>query len=216
MSRRAFVSLFMLAMLAAVPAPAAAQPGAFEVAIGGLWMNKSPLTSSNANETTPGGTAFPLFATSTALSTLTAAELQIGVHLGQHLEVFGAGSFGSRQLRIAVTDDKENGASVTASERLEQYLFTGGALWAFSQSRLAPFVSAEAGQLRQLHEEKTLVESGLVYMAGGGANIQFTDPRGDVGVGARVHARAMLRSKQFLINTERVTPAVTVLLFVRF
>lgn len=216
MSRRAIIASIVLAVLGAVPAPAAAQPGAFEVAVGGLWMNKSPLTSSRANETTPGGTAFPLFSTSTSLSTLTAAELQIGVHLGQHLEVFGAGSFGSRQLRIAVTDDVENGAAVTASERLQQYLFTGGALWIFSESRMAPFISAEAGQLRQLHEEKTLVESGLVYMAGGGVNIQFTDPRGDVGVGARVHARAMLRSKQFLIDTERVTPAVNVSLFVRF
>ena len=93
MSRRAIVTSIVLAVLAGVPAPVTAEPGAFEVAVGGLWMNKSPLTSSSANETTPGGTAFPLFATSTDLSTLTAAELQIGVHLGRHLEAFGAASF---------------------------------------------------------------------------------------------------------------------------
>jgi hypothetical protein len=219
MSRRIVVASIVLAMLSLVAAPAAAQPaspGAFEIAIGGLWMNHSPLTSGDATETTPGGTAFRLFATSTTLGTLTGAELLVGVHIGRHFEVFGAGSFGARQLRINVTDDAENGPSVTASERLEQYLFTGGVLWAFTQSRLAPFISAEAGQLRQLHEEKTLVETGLVYMAGGGLNIQFTDPRGDIGVGVRVHARAMLRSNQFLIDTERVTPAANVSLFVRF
>jgi hypothetical protein len=220
MSRLAIIAAVVAAALGADPTAAAAQPaaspGAFEVALGASWIISSPLTSGTANETTPTGGAFPLFTTSTTLSAVTAVEIQAGFHLGQRLNLFGAVSAGRRQLRIAVANDVENAAPVTATERLEQFTFSGGVLWALTESRLAPFISAEAGQLRQLHEEKTLVESGLVYMAGVGVNIQLTDPRADLGFGVRAHARAVLRSKQFLLNTDRVSPSLNLSLFVRF
>ena len=224
MTRLAIPTTIVLAVLAIDPPPAAAQPrsrsaaspGAFEVAVGALWMKRLPLASGAANETTPGGTAFPLFTTSTSLGAMTGAEIQVGVHLGRHVEVFGAGSFGKRLLSIEAKDDVENASAVTASERVEQFTFTGGLFWFLTQSRVAPFISAEAGQLRERHEEQTLVESGLIYMLGGGVNIGFSNPSSDVGIGARVDARAMLRSKEFLLDSDRLSPAVTVSMFVRF
>jgi len=220
MRRFAIVTALVAAAMSAVPAPAAAQPpaspGAFEVALGASWMNRSPLTSGAANLTTPSGGAFPLFTTSSTLTAATAVEIQVGYHVGERLEVLAAASAGRRQLRISASNDTENAQPVTATERIQQFTFTGGVLWALTESRVAPFLSAEAGQLRQLHEEKTLVESGLAYMVGGGANIQLTDPDADLGFGLRVHGRAVVRSKQFLLNTERVSPAVNVSLFVRF
>ena len=55
----------------------------------------------------------------------------------------------------------------------QQYLFDGGADVAAadsaSGSRLAPFVAGGAGYLRQLHEDRTLAETGQIYYAGGGA-----------------------------------------------
>ena len=217
MTRPAIIATIVLAVLVAAAAPAAAQSrrsaGAIDVAVGALYMNRSPLTSGDAKETTPTGGSFSLFSTSTTLAAMTGGELHVGVHMSRRLELFGAGSFGSRQLRIEATNDNENAAAVTASERLQQFTFTGGALWFLSASRVAPFLSAEAGQLRELHEDKTLVESGLVYMAGAGVSVAFAD-RGSAGL--RLAGRAVVRSKQFLLDTKRVSPAVGVSVFFRF
>jgi|RhiMethySRZTD1v2_1073278.scaffolds.fasta_scaffold892339_2 hypothetical protein len=217
MMRPAMMTTVVLAVLAAAASPAAAQTrasaGLLDVAVGALYMNRSPLTSGDAKETTPTGESFSLFSTSTTLSAMTGAELHVGVHMTPGLELFGAASFGSRQLRIEATNDKENAAAVTASEKVQQFAFTGGALWFLSEARIAPFLSVEAGQLRELHEDKTLVESGLVYMAGAGVSMLFSD-RGAVGL--RLAGRAVVRSKQFLLNTKKVSPAVGVSVFVRF
>jgi hypothetical protein len=215
MTRATMATTIAIAWLG-LAAPAAAQsasPAAIEIAVGPFYTNRSPLASGNAKETTPSGDAFSLFTTSTTLSAMTAGELQVGVYLTRHLEVFGAGTFGTRRLRIEVANDKESAAAVTASERLQQFTFTGGAIWLLSESRLAPFVTAQVGQLRELHEDKTLVETGLVYMAGGGVNMLLAD-RGSVGV--RLTGRAVLRPKDFLLDTKRVTPAVSLAVFVRF
>jgi hypothetical protein len=217
MRRPAIPTTIVLAVLMAAAVPAAAQSGgsagAIDVAVGALYLNRSPLSSGDAKETTPTGGSFSLFSTSSTLSAMTGGELHVGVHMIESLELFGAASFGSRQLRIEATNDKENAAAVTASEKLQQFTFTGGVLWFLSQTRVAPFLSAEAGQMRQLHEDKTLVESGLVYMAGAGVNMLFA-ARGTAGL--RLAGRAMVRSKQFLLDTKRVSPAVGVSVFVRF
>jgi len=217
MTRAALIMTVVLAVLGAAASPAAAQSGAsaglLDVAVGALYMSRSPLTSGDATETTPTGGSFSLFSTSTTLSAMTGGELHVGVHMTPRLELFGAASFGSRQLRIEATNDKENAAAVTASERLQQFAFTGGALLFLSESRIAPFLSVEAGQLRELHEDQTLVESGLVYMAGAGVSMLFSE-RGSVGL--RLAGRAVVRSKQFILNTKKVSPAVGVSVFVRF
>lgn len=221
MTRVAIIATVVLALLGAGAASAGAQssgsPGRVEIAIGAVWMGHTPLTTGDANETTPTGGAFRLFTTSTTLGAMTGAEVHVGLHIGRRLEVFGAGTYGKRQLRIAATDDTENAAPVTATERLEQFTFTGGALWFLSRSRLAPFISAEAGNLRELHAEQTLVESGRVYMLGGGVTILFSTLRGgDLGIGARIDARAALRSKAFLLDTARITPTLGLSMFVWF
>jgi len=217
MRRRSIIATIVLAAFVTAAVPAAAQSrgsaGAVEVAAGGLYMNRSPLTAGDAKETTPTGGSVPLFSTSTTLSALTGGELLVGVHMSPRLELFGAASFGSRQLRIEASNDTENAAPVTASERLQQFTFTGGVLWFLSESRVAPFLSAEAGQMRQLHEDKTLVETGPVYMAGAGVQMLFA-ARGSVGL--RLAGRAIVRSKPFLIDSKKVSPAVGVSVFVRF
>ena len=53
-------------------------------------------------------------------------------------------------------------------------MFDGGVTWQppINMGRaLAPFVSGGAGYLRQLHEDRTLVETGQLYYAGGGARL---------------------------------------------
>ena len=211
----------VVALLAGGVAPARAQAGPqagrIEIDAGPIWMGRSPLTSGDAQETTSTAGAFRLFTTSTTLTEMIGAEVRIGVPLGRSLEVFGAGSFGTRQLRIAATDDVENAVAVTAAERVEQVTVTGGVLWFVSRSRVAPFVSAEAGMLRELHEERTLVEGGRVYLVGGGVEFLLSTRNGGVkALGARVDARAVLRSKGFLLDGSRLSPAIGVSVFTRF
>jgi hypothetical protein len=180
-------------------------------------MSREALATGDARETTSSGDPFRLFASSTTLAAMTAGEVRLGVPLGRRLEVFGDGSFGTRQLRIAATADFENATPITAAERVEQFTLTGGVMWFVSRSRVAPFVTAEAGVLRELHEERTLVESGRVYLVGGGADFVLATRRGGRrALGARVDARAMLRSKGFLLESSRVSPAVGISVFARF
>src|SRR5262245_4915815 len=118
-----------------VSAPATAQsggPGGFEIAAGATYIRRSPAGSTSANETTPTATPFELFKTSSTLTALTGGRLEVGLHMSEQLEVFGAASFGTRQFRVEATEDRENAAPVTASERLQQFMFTGGARWFFT------------------------------------------------------------------------------------
>ena len=57
--------------------------------------------------------------------------------------------------------------------------------------RLRPFASGGAGYLRQLHEDRTLVETGQVYYAGGGARYWL---RGGARVAALVGLRGDVRA----------------------
>lgn len=212
--------LTIAAMLVAWLAPAIASAqsstsaGTVEVAVGALYTNRLSIGSSDARLTTGSGEPFSLFTTTTSLSAMTGGELQLGYRLSSRFEAFGAGSFGRRELRIDAANDKENAASLTASEKLQQFLFTGGVRWFFSaDARLSPFVSVEAGQMRRLHDEKTLVESGLVYAVGAGANMLFSDG-GSFGV--RLAGRAVVRPDDFLLDTKRVSPAVSVAVFMRW
>jgi hypothetical protein len=221
MRRAGIVAAVLVAVLGVDSASARAQStdpaGSIDLAIGPLWMGRTTLATGDARETTSGGDPFRLFASSTTLAAMTAGEVRLGVPLGRRLEVFGDGSFGKRQLRITARDDFENAAAITAAERIEQFTVTGGVMWFVSRSRVAPFVAAEAGILRELHEERTLVETGRIYLAGGGADILFAARTGGRrAFGARVDARAMLRSKGFLLDSSRVAPAVGISVFARF
>ena len=77
--------------------------------------------------------------------------------------------------RIGVSDcgDPEAAAQDLPGEELQQYVFDGGADLAAADrpGRAAGARSClgGAGYLRQLHEDRTLAETGQIYYAGGGA-----------------------------------------------
>jgi hypothetical protein len=96
-----------------------------------------------------------------------------------------------------------------------------GAVWylPFRTSRLSPFVRGGAGYLRQVHEERTLVETGQYYDVGGGVKwLAVARTSGLVNaVGARVDVRAMVRRKGIAFDDGgHTSPAVGVSAFVRF
>ena len=103
-----------------------------------------------------------------------------------------------------------------------QYVVDLGATWqaplALAHGRLRPFISGGVGYLRQLYDERTLVETGRLYYVGAGAR-HFL--RGGDGarrpIGLRGDARLVWRRDgvEFEGRTRRF-PALTLQLFTEF
>jgi hypothetical protein len=223
-------ALFVLIGVASLGVPSAwaqsaeaAEPGRFELAIGPLWVGRQALGSSDANETTGAGGHLALFSSSTELASVSGLEGRVGVKLSRAFEAEVSGSYARPQLRAQIGSDFESAAPVTATEVIQQFTIGGGVVWyvrrARSASRLAPFATAGAGYLRQLHESATLVETGRFYQFGGGAKYLFVSRPGShvKGIGARIDVRALVRQQGVAFDAGRhISPAVGASLFARF
>jgi len=197
----------------------ASGPGTVEISAGAIVANGLTLSSGAANETTPSGGSYALFTTTTTLARAAAAEVRIAVHLTSHLDAAGTLGYGTPRLRIAASGDAEGAAPVIASERLEEVAVTGGVVWyprpLAAESRLAPFLTAEAGFLRVLHGELTLGQDDREYLVGGGVKFILHRGGGVRMLGLRIDARGIARARGLFPKT-RVTPAVGAALFMRF
>jgi hypothetical protein len=206
--------------------PSAAQtvePGRFELGIGPLWVGRASFGSSDANETTSAGGRFPLFSTSTELSSAAAMEARLGVRVWRRFEAEASASYGRPVLRTAVGNDAEGAAAVTATETLEQLTIGGGVVWYPPRPglgrRLTPFVSVSAGYLRQLEEAGTLAVTGHEYQLGGGAKYLFASRASShiKGIGVRLDARMAARTGGVAFDPRtRYAPALGASLFARF
>jgi hypothetical protein len=86
-------------------------------------------------------------------------------------------------------------------------------------NRIVPFVGGGVGYLRQLHDGRTLVETGSAYHLGGGADMILRSAAQGVvkSVGIRADARAELRSGGVAFDDgTHAAPSFGVQLFVRF
>lgn len=205
-----------------VRAQSAGQPGRTEIAIGPRWTGGLSLAAGDATETTSSGAAFRVFTSSTTLASATSLEARLGVRISRRLDAQVSGSYGTPELRVSVSNDVENGAAVTSTERVQQFTMRGGAVWSLlplGRWGFAPFVTAEAGYLRELHDAHTLVQSGRVFEIGGGAKYPFASNRRRrfKEIGARIDARAVLRSKGAVFDDRlHAAPAVGASLYLRF
>jgi hypothetical protein len=203
-------------------AQSAVQPGRIEVAVGARRSGGLSIAAGDANETTSSGTTFRLFTASTTLASATSFEARVGVRITRRLEAQLSGGYGTPQLRISVSNDIENGAAVTSTERLQQFTVRGGAVWSLSplgRWGFAPFVAADAGYLRELHEANTLVQSGRMFEIGGGATYPLTSNRSRrlKQIGVRFDARAVLRANGAAFDDSlHVAPALGASLYFRF
>jgi hypothetical protein len=120
---------------------------------------------------------------------------------------------------FAISRDAESTSQEYEGASLHQYVFDGAVMWRLRMERsprVTPFVVGGAGYLRQLHEERTLVESGQLYYAGGGARFWL---RGSAtssrSLGLRTDVRVNIRRRGIdFDNAVRVYPTVSALLFV--
>ena len=183
-----------------VQPPAGPTPGAGSWELGGglnfargfdLGESAAELT----RNTTDGSDAFTLFVADSQVESAGGLQAQLAYYLSPRLAVEGGLRFAQPVLRIEVSGDAEEAEDVTAEETLQQYVFTGSALWHLRRPapgrRVSPFVFGGAGYLRDLHEEQELVETGHEFHAGGGVKIWFGSARrrfglrGDAGVAFR-------------------------------
>jgi len=204
--------------------PAAPQPGRFEVAVGSLWTGHQALGSSDANETTSTGSSLKLFSTSSDLASAAGLEGRVGVRLRRSLEAEVDASYAKPPLRVAISNDFESSAPVTATETIQQFTIGAGVVWYLPYrprrgTRVAPFAIAGGGYLRQLHESAILVQTGRFYQFGGGVKYLLASrpTRPLKGVGVRLDVRAIVRSKGIAFDAgQHTSPALGASLFVRF
>jgi hypothetical protein len=165
---------------------------------------------------------FTLFTAQTSVDPAAGVEARVGFAVTRDLAVETGFSYQQPGLTTQLASDAEIPAVSLDAERLAQYVVDVAAVWQLPRLRLGarmrPFVIAGGGYLRQLYEERTLVETGSLYFAGGGVRYWLRGGDGvRRGVGLRTDARAQWRRDgvEFEGKT-RLTPAVTAHVFVEF
>ena len=161
------------------PQTAAAQPR-LDVTISGSWWDGYDLGQRRAAITgpqTPTGSPVTLFDADVAIRPGPGAELRLGWRVFNGVYAEATGGVGMNTLEAHVHDDIEHAPAMTASSSLTQITIEGGALielptWRLSNGNLVPFVAGGGGYLRQVHEDRVLVETGQTLYAGGGVKWQ--------------------------------------------
>ena len=100
------------------------------------------------------------------------------------------GGLGMNTIEARVHDDIEQAPAITVSSTLTQITIEGGALVELPTLRLpagnlVPFVDGGGGYLRQVHEERVLIETGRNALCGRRREVAFGG-----GAAARVRAAA--------------------------
>jgi hypothetical protein len=157
------------------PRQAAAQPR-LEVGAGAAWWDGYALGDRRAAITgpqTPTGSPVTLFDTSSTVLPGPGAEVRIGWRLFRGIYAEATGGLGVNDLETRVSNDIEQAPATTVATTLAQITIEGGGLVEVATLRMAgghlvPFASGGAGYLRQVHEDRVLVETGRTIYVGGG------------------------------------------------
>jgi hypothetical protein len=162
---------------------------------------------------------FTWFSTSSDVGSAASVIARIGFTLTPALAVEGGGVFGMPRLGFSIRGDAEASQQELEGEQLRQYLFDGALVWQLPMhmgTRARPFVLGGAGYLRQLHQERTLVETGQVYYGGAGVRYWLRGGSGRTrSLGLRGDVRANWRSGGIdFENKTRFYPTAAVHLFV--
>jgi opacity protein-like surface antigen len=162
---------------------------------------------------------FTYFRAESSVDTTIGGEFRIGFGLSRDLSVeFGVG-YSTPGIRTELSQDAEAAAVTLDAEQLAQYVVDVGATWQLPRpvigGRIRPFVTGGAGYLRQLYDERTLVESGSVYYAGGGVRVWLRGGDGQQrSLGVRTDVRATWRRDGVEFEDQtRWWPSVTAMIF---
>ena len=168
---------------------------------------------------------FTLFTAKSRVTSATALELSGGFAVTPRFAVEFGLAVSRPHVAVSIANDPEAPAQELAGEQLDQYLIGGAVTWQVPLPssvrigpRLAPFVSGGAAFLRQLHEDRTLAETGQVYHVGGGARYFLRGGHGaGLAVGLRGEARVNVRIKGIdFEDRTRIYPTFGAAAFVGF
>lgn len=193
------------------------------ISAGALWSgpysigDATAALRSNAPGTTPA--PFTLFSTKSTIDSAAGVSVLAGFALTRSITIEGGGSFSRPSLSTQIAQDAEQAAGAEVGEPLEQFVIDAGAVWHLPVrlgSRARLFASGGGGYLRQLHQDRTLVETGRVYYAGTGVNIWLSGGHGPTkSLGVRTDVRAYWRQDGVEFGDKtRMFPTATLLLFV--
>ena len=170
---------------------------------GGLvWTSGYAIGDANAtlrgNAVGPTAPPFTLFRAQSSVDGSAGVDARVGFAITRTLTVEGGLSYQQPGITTELSGDAEVAAATIDAEQLSQYIVDIGVLWEVPRLKLGararPFVIGGGGYLRQLYDERTLVETGSVYYAGAGLRYWL---RGGDGLrrafGLRGDARAVWR-----------------------
>lgn len=193
------------------------------ISAGGTWLGGYDVGTSSAqlrgNGTGPTPPAFRLFTADARFSPAIAPEIRVSFSLTPRIAIEGGASLSHPRVGVRIAGDAEAGAQELPGERLEQYVFDGGVSWQLPirlGRRLAPYVTGGGAHLRQLHEDRTLAETGRIYYAGGGARWWLRGGRGRArAAGLRGEFRLNVRNQGIDFEDQmRTYPAFSLFLFI--
>jgi hypothetical protein len=210
------------------PAPARKPPGPprVELAGGGAWFGGYAMGQRDATLTeagVPTGGRYVLFRTASEMGAAPGLNARVGVRITPRITAEAGVLYLRPELTTTITGDVERPQAVTLSGLVSEYVVEGAARYQLVRDtprrRLLPFVSGGVGYLRQLSDDRTAVETGTLFHAGGGVLVPLrTRPRGALRhVGLRGDARVNWRTGGFdLEDAARAGVAAGALLYVRF
>lgn len=162
---------------------------------------------------------FTLFTADSEVSRGTAPEIKVGFAITSRFLFEAGGSVSRPRIGVAIAADPEAPAQQLPGEELQQYLFDASLSWQLPirmGRRFAPYAIGGGGYLRQLHEDRTLGETGEVYYAGGGLRYFWRGGHGTQRpLGLRGDVRINVRRKGIDFEDQmRTYPSFSLLLFV--
>lgn len=165
---------------------------------------------------------FTLFRADSELGRAAGIEARVGYALARLVMIEAGGSFARPQLGVTVTQDAELGANAFAAEDVAQFVVEVGTVvqlpvrtWG---RRASPYVSGGIGYLRQLHDDRLMVETGRTLSLGAGLRYALRGvSRMERPIGVRVEARYVRRTGGIdFEDRSRGYPVLSVLGFMGF
>ena len=165
---------------------------------------------------------FTLFRAESGIEGAPGFDARLAYALSRAFSVEVAGTFTRPELGVHISADAEGAPVTDASEDIGQFTFEVSGLWHLPGrtmgTRARPYLIGGLGYLRQLHEDRYLVETGSVAYGGGGVHYWFRGRvRGQRAMGIRGEASVVVRNRGIEFeDNRRAYPRLSVLGFIAF
>jgi hypothetical protein len=229
--RRAIRALFVAVALLGPVYPAAAQAGRptvhpprFAISAGLLMNGGYDLGARTAElrgNAVVNATPFTLFRTDSEMERVAGLDGRFGYAFTRALSIEVGGTWSKPDVSVTVGQDPESSGTTVIGETVSQYTVDVGAVvglpWPRQAGRVRSYALGGAGYLRQLHEDRLLVETGHTIFGGGGIQYLFRAPSRGRPLGVRAEARLVRRGGGIdFEDRSRTHPAFSLLGFAGF